>query len=782
MRPLRLELEGFTAFRQTTCLDLSDLDLFAITGPTGAGKSSLIDAVCYALYGRVPRVTTEVAACISQGLDRMRVALEFMAGEERFRVFRETRRKGSPNVRLDRWQEDEWRAVADRAHDVTAEVTRIVGLDYDGFTRSVLLPQGQFQEFLAGAADKRRAVLRSLLRLEVYDRMRARAGATAAELKTRLDERERTLADLADATPESLTRMEGVLEEKRRTRVRLQAEVQTLAAGLELAQALGRERERLCAAETESAAAEESLHTTRGLVEEGDAALTTAREDLDALQARIAANHFDPERLAALTLGRERARDLARSDQELRQATAAQKESATAEERADAQSKKLAAALRTAETALAAAEAALHEAQRHNLAAALQHGLHAGDACPVCGGTVGELPAVEGNGVAAAQTGHDAARKAESAARTSFHAASTAATRASAAVEAAERRVEELSEQRRRRVESLEEALPADDDRSLAAIETALASLTESMAERQRLESAAGDLASRHDELKSQLDQARQALAALEQRAGAAHRALDEARRAVEHASIALAELASKAGWRNVAAAPAAGDDVAAVLKGRLESAQAEQHEVTHAAGQTEERLKRLKEDIEKARTLRKELQTLKQEHYVADDLARMLMANRFQAYVQQEALATLAADGSRRLERLSAERYRLRLDEKAQEFEVIDKWNDEEARSVKTLSGGETFLASLALSLALAESLPGLSAGHRVVLDSIFLDEGFGSLDAEALDRAADALDALRGENRMVCVVTHLGDLAQRLPARVVVAKSETGSSVSVS
>ena len=82
---------------------------------------------------------------------------------------------------------------------------------------------------------------------------------------------------------------------------------------------------------------------------------------------------------------------------------------------------------------------------------------------------------------------------------------------------------------------------------------------------------------------------------------------------------------------------------------------------------------------------------------------------------------------------------------------------------------------------LALAESLPSLAASGRVVLESIFLDEGFGSLDDEALNLAADALDALRTENRMVCVITHLPELAQRLPARVVVTKTEAGSSIAV-
>src|ERR1041384_1325430 len=113
MRPLKLELEGFTAFREPTCLDLSQLDLFAITGPTGAGKSSLIDAICYALYGRIPRVGAEVASCIRFNHEWMRVTLEFAAGEDRLRVVRLTRRKGAATVRIDRWQESEWHPLAD---------------------------------------------------------------------------------------------------------------------------------------------------------------------------------------------------------------------------------------------------------------------------------------------------------------------------------------------------------------------------------------------------------------------------------------------------------------------------------------------------------------------------------------------------------------------------------------------------------------------------------------------------------------------------------------------
>jgi exonuclease SbcC len=95
----------------------------------------------------------------------------------------------------------------------------------------------------------------------------------------------------------------------------------------------------------------------------------------------------------------------------------------------------------------------------------------------------------------------------------------------------------------------------------------------------------------------------------------------------------------------------------------------------------------------------------------------------------------------------------------------------------VKTLSGGETFLASLALALALAESLARLSAGGHAVeaLDSLFLDEGFGTLDGETLDIVVAALDALHGGQRLVGIVTHVRDLAERMPARLEVRREGT-------
>ena len=146
-----------------------------------------------------------------------------------------------------------------------------------------------------------------------------------------------------------------------------------------------------------------------------------------------------------------------------------------------------------------------------------------------------------------------------------------------------------------------------------------------------------------------------------------------------------------------------------------------------------------------------------------------LLGANNFQTYLLEGAMKVLTEDGSVHLERVSDGRYRLHYD--GLDFQVVDRWNADAVRSVKTLSGGETFLTSLALALALAERLADLGAGAygHEALESLFIDEGFGALDTdETLDQVIQALEALQTQtkHRVLGVVTHLTQLADRMPA----------------
>lgn len=126
----------------------------------------------------------------------------------------------------------------------------------------------------------------------------------------------------------------------------------------------------------------------------------------------------------------------------------------------------------------------------------------------------------------------------------------------------------------------------------------------------------------------------------------------------------------------------------------------------------------------------------------------------------------------------ISDQRYSLKADDDS--FQVVDHFNADEARSVATLSGGETFLASLSLAMALAGSitdLAGETVGAR--LEAMFIDEGFGMLDADTLETVIHALERLRDSERMVGVITHVAQLAERIPDGLEVKRSGAASLV---
>ncbi|HKY67025.1 MAG TPA: SMC family ATPase, partial [Acidimicrobiales bacterium] len=180
----------------------------------------------------------------------------------------------------------------------------------------------------------------------------------------------------------------------------------------------------------------------------------------------------------------------------------------------------------------------------------------------------------------------------------------------------------------------------------------------------------------------------------------------------------------------------------------------------------------RLDEQLADAERLRDEQRAATERQQVADLLASHLAANRFEKWLLDEALQQLVATASTLLLDLSGGAYALTVDGRSGGFGVVDHTHASQVRSARTLSGGETFLASLALALALAEQVTGTASAGSARLESLFLDEGFGTLDPDTLDVVATALDELGARGRMVGVVTHVRELAERLPVRFEVRK----------
>lgn len=805
MRPLRLELEGFTSFADRTVVDFEDLQLFAITGPTGAGKSSLLDAMLLALFGRVPRVGRNHKQLVTDGRDQVAVMLEFLAGGARYRIARRIRLKGPSQVQLDRVLGETTEPVADRVADIDGALQRILGIGYDAFTRAVVLPQGQFDAFLRGEPAQRRELLEQLLGLGLYKRMGELAGRRMRDLEARAAAaRDRLARDFAGADAENLAARQREQAEAEAGQQQLGRRAGTLAAAERAAQDLRRARADAAAAARALREAQQKLDAARENIaaeRRAAAAFATDRAELERQLEAVPDPGPEPDLLA-------RAAPLAARLGELHaQRPALEREAAAAAARiADIEQKlgEAEARLPELEAQVAATRSAADAAREHHDLSQLEHAaahlrgrLRKGEPCPVCAQDVTRVPRARPTAVPAARKALQGAETAAREAERRLHELQTtcAATRESlpdlrAAQAAAARRCEEQARDGERLRSELREIAPDlapgttdgepgdPDDRGSdgvaalqRAIEGRLRALRERGRERQRLQQRLGELLEADRQRATRLAAAEARLELLAPQVAQHGAAERDAQAAAARSSAALAEALRDSGVPAPAAPKRAGDpDEAEQLARHAAQVREELAAAGRRAGRLAEQVRQLEQAIAQATALRAELDGLQDSAAVARDLAQLLQGDRFQTFVQEEALHLLTEDGSARLHALSQGRYALRYADG--DFAVVDHWNADRERSVRTLSGGETFLASLALSLGLAERIARLAAGDGApaTLECLFVDEGFGALDPESLEVAVQALEALHGGERMVGVVTHLPELAERLPARLTV------------
>jgi exonuclease SbcC len=181
---------------------------------------------------------------------------------------------------------------------------------------------------------------------------------------------------------------------------------------------------------------------------------------------------------------------------------------------------------------------------------------------------------------------------------------------------------------------------------------------------------------------------------------------------------------------------------------------------------------------IERADELRSLVEKARTAAQVAGMLGRHLRAEGFERWLLEEAFRRLVSGASQILRGLSNGQYSLEYDDRLN-FEVVDHQNADERRSARTLSGGETFLASLALALTLAEQVADLAAQGSARLESLFLDEGFGTLDGDTLDVVTNAIVELSAQGRVVGLVTHQQALANEIPVQYRVTKSPATATI---
>ena len=787
----------------------------------------------FALYGKTPSVERETRSLINQSLNECHVELRFEVGGQVWRAVRALRRRGQAGHTLALLESDE--PDAQTLETVTGEravndrVAQLLGMDFAAFCRSVLLAQNRFSEFLHATPTERDRVLKNVFGYErlaaAHDVARLRlalAEARLAELEKRSSQVEEARALLKEAQAseaaakqrlQQLQAVAGELEAAGSDRARAVAESESLQVRMDqltdLARDLPRSDEVTSALEV-AADSTQSLADARARSGSAQAARAEREAELNALIERLGDRQkiLSFERLAVQQ--EEQASVVTKASSEVHRCLANSDRARDALTAGSKAVQKGAADVSAAEDALAAASAKLAEAQagllqaQHaEMALELRATLSPGEPCPVCRQPVHKLPpkgaaskvAPARRGVAAAQKAQDRARRAKESAASSKAAAEAAVAEAT---KTADRADEDL----------------ARAQADLADAETALAStktqLTEWLGE--------GDIRSL---LQARADELTSAEESLEASKALVEAARDEADAAVEIHERAAATLASLATalagtWgrlgrtRHISpgevgaayvelgeAIVAAGDEARQGLEAARSAAEAaesamaslmvgvglspqedfrsalSQSEVDHATAAA--RAGELGQRVAAEAELRVEMDEARGRREIAARLAEDLKPSRFLAFLLLEERTELAELGSDHFELLTDGGFRFA---QGGDFDIADLDAGGSVRKADSLSGGETFIASLALALALAQMVARTGGS----LDSFFLDEGFGSLDPEHLDRAMEGISRLVAEDdrRLVVVVSHVAEMREAIEDLIVLDRNPlTGDSV---
>lgn len=872
MKPLSLTMSAFGPYAGVTQLDFGKLGsegVFLITGDTGAGKTTIFDAISFALYGEASGGAERRAArsfrsdyAAAEAETYVEFFFEHRGREYRIKRAPEYERRklrGEGTTKQAAYAEFECAETGElitRIDAVNARVGELTGLSRSQFAQTVMIAQGDFLKILNAKSEDRKRLFQKLFDTEVFagiqqrlkdmngecaqavERINALSEAELARLKDDMNfARAKELRELRTDV-RRMDKLPGLLEERLRARrERLDAAMATAAQGEQRAALL-------------SAQLAEARHTNRELDERDKLARelekmnasgeATAAQEEKLTHARCAARLAGAEALLKKWTAEsaENAAQLSAAEQALKKSEAAQEEWAARRASAEKElegAEALKDGLRRMAEAIpllmnAAAGAAALEAQREAAKLCLEESrrrdaeytavkerfyasqagllaaeLKEGQPCPVCGSTEHPAPACPAYEPATKEQLERAdgeRRRAEA----RVHAAAAEAAKRQAELEAAKGRLEALgftggesaqelegecartrAEIQRR--EAAAKRARAESEAALAALSRAKAALEnaekrradiEAALEAQQAEFAAGlsalgfagaeeyeraKMPARDmDALDAQLRARRERLRSLTDRLEALTEKLTGAERAELEALEATAAAAQRA-------SRAAGEAAAAMKS---------------AAAADEEAIARIRELSARRAEAQRRWAVVKEVYDTVSGQVSRRVKISFETYVQQYYFKQVIAAANKRLTVLTDGMFVLRVKEEARnmrsqaglDLDVLDRstglWRD-----VSTLSGGESFMASLALALGLADTVQSRSGGVR--LDAMFIDEGFGTLDENSLRQAMELLTRLAGGRRLVGVISHMAELKERIDKKVVVTKTAAGSALRI-
>lgn len=751
MKPTSLVLSGWGPYRGMEQADFETMQqgLFLVSGPTGSGKTTIFDGITFALYGEVSGSIREKDSLRSDFADASTptfVTLNFTHRGKQYRVTRNPKYdrpklKGEGMTTEPEGGElyEGETLLASGSSQVTERVTGLLGLDYRQFRQISMIAQGEFQQLLVSSSKERTQIFRDIFQTRIYDTMTALLSARVKALNGRIDEVKHRADEITGTFRIENGDWEELKSKKNRNYRKIldfieQEDDRLESRERELASRLGeldrsykeqvRAIEELRSGNQAVRKYENDRKTLEKLEEERDS-LKEQKRELAKAYGRIPVRRERLEgKKSELRVLEEQKKGLASWQAACRQLTERQETYLKLD--GEAKEKKR-----------------IYEYQddcfKKAAAGIIARDLTEGIPCPVCGSTVHPAPAsMEGE-----VPDEKEIRRLKADYEAASEKASAAAGAAAALVGA---------------VKNMEENLGVMDlsdggEKALLEIGEKLKLLEE---ETKQEEKEIRDCEKEYQDCSVKLEKQKAAYSQLK-------------------ASIRVpkpTELVDLSGF-----------EVALLECERDRKQTAKEKERTGAAlALNRQSLSTLKGHLEVKEKLETEYGVVRELERAAGGYnGRNLV---FEQYVLSVYFEDILRAANRRLLKMSGERYELHRLERARdrrsresmEMEVLDQYTGKR-RSVKSLSGGEAFNAALALALGTSDVIQSYAGGIQV--EALFVDEGFGSLDAEALEQAVAILTSLSGGSSMVGIISHVEELKEQIGSHILVEKTNQGSRI---
>lgn len=872
MKPIRMTISAFGPYAAVTEVDfrlLGNEGIFLITGDTGAGKTALFDAICYALYGSASgsgerRTARSLRSDYATPDTASFAELEF-AHQGKHYIIRRNPEYERPKLVGAGYttQTADASLICTKTGEcvtgvepVTKAITAMLGLTRAQFSQTVMIAQGEFREILNAKSDDRKKLFQKLFHTALYAdlqqrlkedqseqkaelerieqeitlllrRIRPEVGFPEAETLLRLCEQDVALAHL----PPLLTRLlQYEREQKRICTAQARAltkTVNTMTAELTAAKQIKRDFDALSRAQKALDA-----HTTKGAaIDAMTAQLQPARKALRVLpleqQAAQAAGYLT-EHCNLLTQAKTALQNaeakLPQTEEAFHMAKTAYEQSGSLQQRISVleqcvpllqqyqtEQKELIHAAKTLEQALThSKEADTRYAQIKQLFYSSQYGiiaasLHSGAPCPVCGSKEHPAPAIQSE-QSATQQDMETADKQRSQAQQLLGDAEKGYLKQKQTVQhlKAQLMSQDISVETQPssllvEINKCKETLKKirTDYEQAAEQRTALTAAIEGATQRiltakQQVTSAEAEANRTEKAFCSALAQQGFADVAAYQAAKCTEAEMNRMERAIttyrEEATVLQTECAAleKRLKGEELADIAAMEAIWRETEQQRQAAQSAESDYTAQITLHTDIKNALIEAKKRRKAQLSQYTVLHDLYYTISGQSAQKAKLSFETYVQQYYFRKVVAAANHRLNVLTDGMFELRCKKEAKnmraqvglDLDVLDRatgcWRD-----VSTLSGGESFMASLSLALGLSDVVQAQSGGVR--LEAMFIDEGFGTLDESALKQALELLSSLADGNRMIGIISHVAELKTQIDRKIVVQKTRTGSTLHI-